>query len=142
GFEVVFVNDGSSDESWKLIARLAAERPNVRGIDLMRNYGQHNALLAGVRSARNQVVVTLDADLQNPPEEIPKLLAKLDEGYDVVGGMRQHRQDTFFRKFASRIVNKVTRMITGMKLNDYGCMLRGYSRDVVDQINLCEENST
>jgi len=88
------------------------------------------------------VIVTLDADLQNPPEEIPKLLAKFDEGYDVVGGERQNRQDSFLRKAASRLVNRATTLITRMRLTDFGCMLRAYSREVVEEINRCDEAST
>ena len=84
--------------------------------------------------------MTLDADLQNPPEEIPKLLAKIDEGYDVVGGIRRQRQDSWFRRAASRLVNRVTGAITGMRLSDYGCMLRAYSRDVVNEINYFTQN--
>ncbi|MGC4075114.1 MAG: glycosyltransferase [Nibricoccus sp.] len=111
-------------------------------MNLARNFGQHPAILAAFQHVTGDAVITLDADLQNPPEEIPKLLAKLDEGYDVVGGIRQQRQDTLFRRSASKIVNKLTTLITGMKLQDYGCMLRGYSREVINAINLCQENST
>ena len=121
GYEIVFVNDGSRDESWNVIARLAAERPNVRGIDLMRNYGQHNALLAGVRSARNAVVITLDDDLQNPPEEIPKLLAKLDEGYDVVYGASSGRVHGLLRNIATRLSKLALRAAIGNEIaNDVG----------------------
>jgi glycosyltransferase involved in cell wall biosynthesis len=120
-YEIVFVNDGSRDESWDVIARLAAERPNVRGIDLMRNYGQHNALLAGVRSARNDVVITLDDDLQNPPEEIPKLLAKLDEGYDVVYGASSGRVHGLLRNIATRLSKLALRAAIGNEIaNDVG----------------------
>ncbi len=90
-YELVLVNDGSADASWQRIAELAAGDDRVRGLDLMRNYGQHNALLAGIRAARHAIVVTLDDDLQNPPEEIPKLLAELDEGFDVVYGTADER---------------------------------------------------
>jgi undecaprenyl-phosphate 4-deoxy-4-formamido-L-arabinose transferase len=102
-FEIVLVNDGSRDRSGALIATLAASRPDVRAIDLMRNYGQHNALLAGIRAARHDVVVTMDDDLQNPPEEIPKLLAKLAEGYDVVYGTPTVGQHGWLRDLASQI---------------------------------------
>ncbi len=121
GYEIVFVNDGSRDGSWNLIAQLAAKRPNVRGIDLMRNYGQHNALLAGVRSARKQVVVTLDDDLQNPPEEIPKLLAKLEEGYDVVYGASSGRVHGLLRNLATRLTKLALRAAIGKEIaNDVG----------------------
>ena len=111
-YELVLVNDGSTDGSWRLIKELAERGPHVRGIDLMRNYGQHNALLAGVRAARHPVIVTLDDDLQNPPEEIPKLLAKLDEGYDVVygSGLRPHG---FWRNVSTAIVKRALRGIIG-----------------------------
>jgi undecaprenyl-phosphate 4-deoxy-4-formamido-L-arabinose transferase len=142
-YEVVFVDDGSRDRSLTLL-KVAAERlpDHIRIIELSRNFGQHPALLAAFRYVTGQHIVTLDADLQNPPEEIPKILQKLREGYDVVGGVRADRQDSLFRKLASRIVNRVTVFITKMNLQDYGCMLRGYSREVIDQINKCEENST
>jgi len=142
-YELLLADDGSRDRSMELLKQNAAQYPGkVKIVELARNFGQHPAILAAFRNVTGDGVITLDADLQNPPEEIPKLLAQLDEGFDVVGGVRQNRQDTFFRKFASKIVNKVTTLITGMKLQDYGCMLRGYSREVIDQINLCEENST
>ena len=142
-WEIVFVDDGSRDGSLELLKAASAGDPeHLRVIELSRNFGQHPALLAAFRFTTGDYVITLDADLQNPPEEVPKILARLEEGFDVVGGVRQHRQDTFFRKFASKIVNNVTVFITKMRLQDYGCMLRGYARDVIDQINKCEENST
>lgn len=102
-YEVILVNDGSRDASWSVVRRLAAEHPWVHGIDLMRNYGQHNALLAGIRTARHEIVVTMDDDLQHPPEEIPNLLAKLGEGFDVVYGTPEREQNGLFRDLASRI---------------------------------------
>jgi undecaprenyl-phosphate 4-deoxy-4-formamido-L-arabinose transferase len=142
-YELIFVDDGSRDGSMELLKNAAIEHPTrIRVLELSRNFGQHPALLAAFRYVTGQYVITLDADLQNPPEEIPKILEKLEEGYDVVGGIRAQRQDSLFRKVASRLVNRVTVFITKMKLEDYGCMLRGYSRDVIDQINKCEENST
>lgn len=102
-FEVLLVNDGSRDQSWPVITELAATRPWLRGINLMRNYGQHNALLCGIRAATGAVIVTLDDDLQNPPEEIPALLAKLDEGFDVVYGAPQQERHGLLRNLASRI---------------------------------------
>ena len=142
-FEILFVDDGSRDGSLAILKSFAESRPGrVRVLELSRNFGQHPAILAAFQQARGDVVVTLDADLQNPPEEIPRLLARIDEGYDVVGGIRRDRHDSFFRRVASRAVNRVTGTITGMKLSDYGCMLRAYSRDVVDEINACEENAT
>ncbi len=142
-YEVLFVDDGSRDGSLAILKAFAeAHAGTVRVLELARNFGQHPAILAAFQQSRGDVVVTLDADLQNPPEEIPKLLARIDEGHDVVGGVRRDRHDSFFRKAASRMVNRVTGAITGMKLSDYGCMLRAYSRDVVEEINACEENAT
>jgi undecaprenyl-phosphate 4-deoxy-4-formamido-L-arabinose transferase len=102
-YELVLVNDGSSDDSWARIVEAARADPRVRGIDLARNYGQHNALLAGIRAARGGTIVTIDDDLQNPPEEIPKLLAKLDEGYDVVYGTTTERQHGILRALGTRL---------------------------------------
>jgi undecaprenyl-phosphate 4-deoxy-4-formamido-L-arabinose transferase len=142
-YELILVDDGSRDRSMEILKAWAARRPDVvRALELSRNYGQHPAILAGFRDVTGDVAVTLDADLQNPPEEIPKLLSKFQEGYDVVGGVRQSRQDSFARKFASAIVNRVTVLITRMRLTDFGCMLRAYSRDVVEEINRSEEAST
>ena len=100
-FEVVFINDGSRDQSWKVIQELSRSFPWVRGINLMRNYGQHNALLCGIRAARFDIIVTMDDDLQHPPEELPKLLARMDEGLDVVYGFPEHQQHCLLRDAAS-----------------------------------------
>lgn len=142
-YELVFVDDGSRDGSLALLKQAAAERPDhVRVLELARNFGQHQAILAAFESVEGDVVVTLDADLQNPPEEIPRLLAKIREGHDVVGGVRRDRQDTLARRLASAVVNRVTVAITRMRITDFGCMLRAYSRDVVEEINRCDESST
>lgn len=142
-YEVLFVDDGSRDRSLEILKSFVDGHPGkVRVIELARNFGQHPAILAAFQKARGGVVVTLDADLQNPPEEIPRLIARIDEGFDVVGGIRQARRDSFFRRAASRAVNRVTGLITGMRLSDYGCMLRAYNREVIDEINACEENAT
>jgi undecaprenyl-phosphate 4-deoxy-4-formamido-L-arabinose transferase len=142
-YEVIFVDDGSRDGSLAILKGFVEAHPSsVRVLELSRNFGQHPAILAAFQRARGDVVVTLDADLQNPPEEIPKLLARIGEGYDVVGGIRRERRDSWFRRAASRLVNRVTGLITGMHLSDYGCMLRAYSRDVINEINACEENAT
>ena len=142
-YELVFVDDGSRDRSLEILKAASRDRPEtVRVLELARNFGQHQAILAAFESVTGDVVVTLDADLQNPPEEIPKLLAKMAEGYDVVGGVRQDRQDAFLRRAASRLVNRVTTFITRMKLTDFGCMLRAYSKEVVEEINRCDEAST
>jgi undecaprenyl-phosphate 4-deoxy-4-formamido-L-arabinose transferase len=142
-YELIFVDDGSRDGSLALLKEAAAARPDrIRVLELARNFGQHQAILAAFESVTGDVVVTLDADLQNPPEEIPKLLAKVREGFDVVGGVRQDRQDSFLRRAASLLVNRVTVVITRMRITDFGCMLRAYSRDVVEEINRCDESST
>jgi undecaprenyl-phosphate 4-deoxy-4-formamido-L-arabinose transferase len=142
-YEVIVVDDGSRDRSLEILKSSASRRPDrIRVLELSRNFGQHPAILAGFRDVTGDVVVTLDADLQNPPEEVPKLLAKFLEGYDVVGGVRRHRQDSWARRAASHLVNRITVAITRMRMTDFGCMLRAYSRDVVDEINRCDEAST
>ncbi len=142
-FEVIYVDDGSRDSSWEILEKLHEESPGVvRLVGFNTNYGQHNAVLAGFERVRGEVVVTLDADLQNPPEEIPKLVRKLEEGFDVVAGWREDRKDSILRTWPSLLVNKVASRVVGVNQHDYGCMLRAYSRAVVDQINKCEEAST
>ena len=114
-FEVVLVNDGSQDDSWEAISKLAAARQWVQGINLMRNYGQHNALLCGIRSTRGDVIITIDDDLQNPPEEVPKLLAKLAEGYDVVYGTPEQEQHGLWRDLASQVTKLALQSAMGTK---------------------------
>ena len=109
---------------------------------LNRNYGQHNAIFAGFAQVRGDLVITIDADLQNPPEEIPNLVEQAEKGFDVVGSIRQNRQDTLFRKVASKIINYIVRKSTGVNMNDYGCMLRAYRRNIVDAMISCNERST
>ena len=141
-WEAVLVNDGSRDGSYAILARRAQADPHLVVVDFNRNYGQHSAVFAGFEVARGEIIVTLDADLQNPPEEIPKLVAKMEEGYDVVGSVRMKRQDTLLRRTASRVVNWVTARATGVQLSDYGCMLRAYRRDVVRALCASQEIST
>ncbi len=142
-FEIIFVDDGSGDRSWEILRRLHDSHPqHIRAIQFHRNFGQHAAVFAGLAAARGQIMVTLDADLQNPPEEIPKLVAKIEEGYDAVGGWREARQDSWLRRLPSRLVNFVMSRVTGVPLKDYGCMLRAYRREVVDSINQCHETSS
>lgn len=134
-YEIIFTNDGSADRSFELLRDQHARRPDVtRVVDFNANYGQHMAVMAAFERVRGQVIVTLDADLQNPPEEIPKLLASTDAGYDCVGGRRINRQDSFFRTQASKLINVVRRHTTSIEMTDQGCMLRAYSRAVVDAI--------
>lgn len=141
-YEIVMVNDGSRDRSLALLREAAGRDPHLVVVDFNRNYGQHAAIFAGFEVSRGEVVVTLDADLQNPPEEIPKLVAKVEEGFDVVGSIRVHRQDTLLRRLASKIVNRMTAIATGVQLSDYGCMLRAYSRPVVKLLASSREIST
>jgi undecaprenyl-phosphate 4-deoxy-4-formamido-L-arabinose transferase len=142
-YEIVFTNDGSRDRSLELMRGFHQKRPTqVRVIDFNGNYGQHMAILAALERARGEIVVTLDADLQNPPEEIPKLLAKMAEGYDVVGGVRQNRQDTFLRTHLSRLINFVRERTTDIRMTDQGCMLRAYRRPVVEAIVRSGERAT
>jgi len=142
-YELILIDDGSKDRSPAMITAAAeAENSQVVGVLLNRNYGQHAAVMAGFAQARGDIIVTLDADLQNPPEEIPKLIEKMREGCDVVGSIRVNRQDTFFRRFSSRLINKAVRAATGVQMNDYGCMLRAYHRDIIDAMLMCHERST
>jgi len=141
--EIVFTNDGSKDNSLDLLKGFVAQRPDlIRVIEFDRNYGQHMAVMAGLETARGEIVVTLDADLQNPPEEIPKLIAEIDKGHDVVGSFRLDRQDSMWRTLPSRIVNVVRERITGIKMRDQGCMLRAYRHPIVRVIVESGETST
>lgn len=134
-YEVIFTNDGSTDRSIELLKAQHAARPDVtRVIDFNANYGQHMAIMAAFERVRGDVILTLDADLQNPPEEIPKLLAKMDAGHDYVGGYRLARQDSFFRTYASKLVNLVRKQTTSIEMTDQGCMLRAYSRPIIEAI--------
>src|SRR5438309_4031026 len=142
-YEVIFVNDGSSDRSAALLRGQFELRSDVTRVILFNgNFGQHLAIMAGFERTRGERVVTLDADLQNPPEEIARLLAKMDEGYDYVGGVRSERHDNAFRRFGSRAMNRLRERITRIRMSDQGCMLRAYSRPIIDAINACREVST
>lgn len=141
-FEIIFTNDGSSDRSLEILRQLVKEFEGVKIIEFTGNFGQHMAILAAFEMSSGEIVITLDADLQNPPEEIARLIAEIEKGHDVVGTIRKLRQDSPFRKMASRIVNITTNKITGMQMQDYGCMLRAYHRHVVDNINRCRESTT
>jgi len=142
-YEVIFVNDGSRDRSAALLREQFQRRPDVtRVIFFNGNYGQHMAIMAGFEHTRGERVVTLDADLQNPPEEIGALLAKMDEGHDYVGTIRRQRRDSAFRRHASQAMNRLRERITKIHMTDQGCMLRAYSRQIVDAINDCRESNT
>ena len=142
-YEVLFVNDGSRDRSAAILADQFRLRPDVTRVVLFNgNYGQHMAILAGFEATRGEIVITLDADLQNPPEEIGNLIAKIREGYDYVGSIRRERQDSAWRTHASRLMNRLRERITRIKMTDQGNMLRAYGRNVVDLINQCKEVNT
>ena len=142
-FEVLFTNDGSRDRSGQILQDFQRRRPKqVRVIDFNGNFGQHMAIMAAFERARGDVIVTLDADLQNPPEEIPKLLAAIEAGHDVVGGFRKHRQDSFFRTYASKVINGIRARITSIRMKDQGCMLRAYRRHIIESIVASGETST
>jgi len=142
-YEIVFVNDGSRDGSAALLREQFQRRPDVTRVILFNgNFGQHMAIMAGFEQVRGRRIVTLDADLQNPPEEIGRLIAKMDEGHDYVGSIRRRRRDSVFRGIASKTMNMVRERITRIRMTDQGCMLRAYSREIVDAINSCREIST
>ncbi|MEE5059505.1 undecaprenyl-phosphate 4-deoxy-4-formamido-L-arabinose transferase [Pseudomonas alliivorans] len=142
-YEIVLVDDGSRDQSAEILQQ-AAEREGspVVAVILNRNYGQHAAIMAGFEQCKGDVIVTLDADLQNPPEEIPRLIALAEQGYDVVGTVRNKRQDSAWRRWPSRLINLAVQRSTGVAMNDYGCMLRAYRRTIVDAMLACRERST
>lgn len=140
-YELIFVDDGSRDRSGEILQHLHSQDRRVRIVVLSRNFGQSPALYAGFSYVRGQQAVMLDADLQNPPEEIPKLLAKLDQGYDVVSGWRTQRQDTVFRRGMSNALNAFIRALTGIPIHDYGCALKAFRRDVVDRLQLFTHRS-
>ncbi|MFP3029311.1 MAG: undecaprenyl-phosphate 4-deoxy-4-formamido-L-arabinose transferase [Arsenophonus sp.] len=142
-YELILVDDGSADNSAKLLMD-AAENPtnHIITVILNRNYGQHSAIMAGFKQATGDLVITLDADLQNPPEEIPHLVQVAEEGYDVVGTRRMNRQDSWFRKTASKIINVMITKVTGRTMGDYGCMLRVYRRNIINAMLQCHERST
>ncbi|HEY8025948.1 MAG TPA: glycosyltransferase [Burkholderiaceae bacterium] len=142
-YEIVYVNDGSRDRSAEILSEQFRLRPDVTRVVLFNgNYGQHMAILAGFEATRGDIVVTLDADLQNPPEEIGNLVVKMREGYDYVGSIRRKRQDSAWRTYASRAMNHIREKITRIKMTDQGNMLRAYGRNVIDLINRCDEVNT
>jgi undecaprenyl-phosphate 4-deoxy-4-formamido-L-arabinose transferase len=142
-YEIVFINDGSRDRSGAMLREQFQKRPHVTRVILFNgNFGQHMAIMAGLEASRGDVVITMDADLQNPPEEIGKLIAKTDQGHDYVGTVRRQRQDSAFRRVASRMMNRIRHRITRIRITDQGCMLRAYSRPIVDAMNDCREVNT
>jgi undecaprenyl-phosphate 4-deoxy-4-formamido-L-arabinose transferase len=142
-YEIIFVNDGSRDRSAGMLAAQYDLRPDVTRVVLFQNnFGQHMAIMAGFEYARGESIITLDADLQNPPEEIALLAAELIKGHDYVGTIRSNRQDSWFRKTASRAMNHLRQRITRITMTDQGCMLRGYSRRIVHLVRQCNESNT
>ncbi|MDR0826867.1 MAG: undecaprenyl-phosphate 4-deoxy-4-formamido-L-arabinose transferase [Desulfovibrio sp.] len=142
-YEIIVVDDGSTDRTAEILDRAAQARGSrIVALLLNRNYGQHAAVMAGFSRAAGDLIITLDADLQNPPEEIPRLVEAAGQGYDVVGSVRVQRQDTWFRKGASRLINAMIKRSTGKQMSDYGCMLRAYRRHIVAAMLRCREHST
>jgi len=140
--EIILIDDGSRDSSLSILKGFASE-PEVKVVELVRNYGQHAAILAGFSVVTGDIIITLDADLQNPPEEIPKLVKEMEAGsYDVVGTIRKGRKDSMFRIIPSKIINIIARRITKVRMTDWGCMLRAYRRPVVDRMIACHEHAT
>jgi len=140
--EIIFVDDGSRDHTLAILKSFL-HYPEVRVVELTKNYGQHAAIFSGFSIVRGDIVITLDADLQNPPEEIPNLVRVMEEGdYDVVGTIRKERKDSIFRTLPSRLINIVARKITKVTMSDWGCMLRAYRKNIVDRMVTCHEHST
>ena len=139
-YEVIYVDDGSTDRSWKVLSDMSLVKTNVKAIKFRRNYGQTAAMSAAIDAAQGEIIVPLDADLQNDPVDIPRLLEKINEGYDVVSGWRKNRQDTFVnRKLPSMIANKIISVISGVSLHDYGCSLKAYKHEVLEDVRLYGE---
>lgn len=138
-FELIFVDDGSSDNSFAVLKNLHQQDSRVKAIRFRRNFGKSAALSSGFRKSRGKIIVTLDADLQDLPEEIPALVQKLEDGYDLVSGWKAKRKDPLIRKIASRVFNRVTSFFTGVKLHDFNCGLKCYRRELVDELALYGE---
>jgi undecaprenyl-phosphate 4-deoxy-4-formamido-L-arabinose transferase len=142
-YEILFINDGSRDRSAGILSSQYDKRPDVTRVILFNgNFGQHRAILAGFEHSRGERIVTLDADLQNPPEDIGTLLVEMDKGHDYVGSIRRQRNDSWWRHVASRSMNNLREKLTKIKMTDQGCMLRAYSRRIIDTINQCQEMHT
>jgi glycosyltransferase involved in cell wall biosynthesis len=139
-YEVILVDDGSSDDSSEVLTSLTKQNPRFKVVSFVRNFGQTAAMMAGIDHSKGDVIIPMDADLQNDPEDIPRLLAKLDEGYDVCSGWRQDRQDhAIKRNLPSRLANKLISTISGVPLHDYGCSLKAYRRNVIKGVKLYGE---
>ena len=140
-YEIIYVNDGSSDGTFELLESFVAENRSVRALHFTRNFGQHPAVYAGFDHYQGEVIITLDADLQNPPEEIPRLIGYLGDNVDMVAGVRSERHDSVFRTLPSRFVNWMIGKLTRVPLRDYGCLLRVYRRSVIEMLRRCQEHS-
>lgn len=141
-YEIILVNDGSRDSSETMLNELHQRRPeHIRVVHFNGNFGQHMAIMAGFERARGEITITLDADLQNPPEEIPKLVEAIEKGHDYVGSIRNKRQDSWFRRHASRLNNSIRARITGIVMTDQGCMMRAYKRHIIDAMVASKESS-
>ncbi len=141
-YEIILINDGSTDNSEAILQEIHGKNPsNIRVINFNGNFGQHRAIMAGFERVQGDIIVTLDADLQNPPEEIPKLIAVIEQGHDSVGGIRKIRQDNFFRRYASKLNNYIRHGMTGIRMEDQGSMLRAYKKNIVALMAQCEESA-
>ncbi|GAB6073010.1 glycosyltransferase family 2 protein [Venenivibrio stagnispumantis] len=139
-YEIIFVNDGSTDNSWNIIKQLAEKDKRVIGVNFRRNFGQTAAMSAGFETAKGDIIITMDGDLQNDPEDIPKLLEKIDEGYDIVSGWRKNRKDAFLsRTLPSKIANALISKVTGVHLHDYGCSLKAYKSEIAKNLDFYGE---
>ncbi|HKV30772.1 MAG TPA: glycosyltransferase family 2 protein [Candidatus Dormibacteraeota bacterium] len=138
-YEIVYVDDGSSDGTFQRLTTIAHSDPHIRVVQFRRNFGQTAALQAGIDYSRGETLVFMDGDLQNDPADIGRLLARLEQGYDVVSGWRKHRKDPFTRRLPSRIANALISRITGVELHDYGCTLKAYRREVIESVRLYGE---
>ena len=142
-YEIIFINDGSKDRSAAILAMQYEKRPDVTRVVLFtNNFGQHMAIMAGFEYAHGEYIITLDADLQNPPEEIGKIVRQLERGHDYVGTIRENRQDSWFRKYASRAMNHLRDKMTRITMTDQGCMMRGYHRRIINLVSQCQEANT
>ena len=138
-YEIIFVDDGSTDKTWQMIERLKNTTPHLKAIKFRRNYGQTNAMVAGFDYASGEVIVTMDGDLQNDPSDIPMLLGKIEEGYDIVSGWRKNRKDHVFRVFPSRVANAIISSTTRVRLHDYGCSLKAYRAECIKSLKAYAE---
>ena len=134
-YEIIFVDDGSNDTTWTIIEQLKETTPQLRAIKFKRNYGQTSAMVAGFDYAKGQIIVTMDGDLQNDPSDIPLLLEKMEQGYDIVSGWRKNRKDHFSRVLPSRVANAIISLTTGVQLHDYGCSLKAYRSHCIKPLN-------